>query len=411
MKQVASLFLTVALILYFTSSFSQSRFDSLGTEFSTYWAQGFHVKSKDGAFDLKFGGRLMNDWAFYSQDKAVQDEIGKLYSGTEFRRARLFSSGLFYDNIKYKFQLDFAGGGVSFKDVYMEFTKLPVVGNLRIGHYFEPFGMEQNTSSKYITFLERSLNDVFTPGRNVGAMLHNNLIGERMSWALGAFRETGGEARISGQTDYMNYSARLTGTPLYKEKQHRIIHLGLAYSFRTPNNQTYIARSAPESHLARDYISTGILRNTKSVNQIGYEAALFWGPFSLQGEFNSVSVNQSTDTSQNSYLFNGYYGMASYFITGELRNYNTGNGTIGRTYPNKNFMKDDNGMGALELAVRYSGLDLNSNNLEGGALGNITGGINWYPNPSTKVMANYTYAHLKTIGMTHIYQMRFQVDF
>ncbi len=380
-------------------------------QFKAYWQQGFHVQSENGHYDLKFGGRLMNDWAFYNQEKAVREKVGAAYAGTEFRRARLFSSGHFYNSLNYKLQFDFAGGDVAFKDAYLEFTQLPGVGNLKIGHYFEPFGMEQNTSSKYITFMARGLNDAFTPGRNVGMMLHNDVLNKRMTWAGGVFRQTDGAGMATNMVDYYNITGRVTGTPIYNDTAHQIIHLGLAYSFRRPNNQSYTVSTRPETHMSPYYLNTGVIPHTQNVNQMGYEAALFWGSFSLQGEFNTVSVEQHTDSSTNTYLFNGYYAMASYFITGEYRSYNRGNGTIGRTHPKNNFMNGDGGMGALELTLRYSGLNLNDQPIEAGQLNNITAGLNWYPNPSTKIMFNYQYAQLQEVGLTHIYQMRFQVDF
>ena len=47
------------------------------------------------------------------------------------------------------------------------------------------------TSSKYGSFLERSLPVVFAPGRNTGMQLMNNHFDQRMTWAVGVFREVG----------------------------------------------------------------------------------------------------------------------------------------------------------------------------------------------------------------------------
>jgi len=41
----------------------------------------------------------------------------------------------------------------------------------------------------------------------------------------------------------------------------------------------------------------------------------------------------------------------------------------------------------------------------------ITGGLNWYLNPATKVAFNYVYADVKNIGKANIFQMRFQIAF
>jgi len=47
------------------------------------------------------------------------------------------------------------------------------------------------------------------------------------------------------------------------------------------------------------------------------------------------------------------------------------------------------GIGAWELAVRYSQLNLNSNDIRGGNEKDLTVGLNWYTTPNLKLMTNY----------------------
>ena len=61
---------------------------------------GYKLSSSDGIHSLKFGGRIMTDYAIWDNDSVT-------FSGTEFRRIRFFNSGKVYDNVKYKLQLDF----------------------------------------------------------------------------------------------------------------------------------------------------------------------------------------------------------------------------------------------------------------------------------------------------------------
>ena len=44
------------------------------------------------------------------------------------------------------------------------------------------------TSSRFNTFLERSLLNVFAPDRNTGLQVRDQ-VAERLTWAVGAFRE------------------------------------------------------------------------------------------------------------------------------------------------------------------------------------------------------------------------------
>ena len=82
------------------------------------WSNGFKVESEDKQFKLKFGGRIMYDIVLINQSDKLDAKYGEQKLGTEFRRVRFFSSGSIYRNVKYKFNFDFAGAEVSFKDVF-----------------------------------------------------------------------------------------------------------------------------------------------------------------------------------------------------------------------------------------------------------------------------------------------------
>ena len=63
--------------------------------------------------------------------------------------------------MSFKAQYDFAGGDVDFKDVWIGLDGQDCLGcmfpDITVGHFKEYFSQEELTSSKYITFLERSL--------------------------------------------------------------------------------------------------------------------------------------------------------------------------------------------------------------------------------------------------------------
>ncbi len=84
-----------------------------------------------------------------------------------------------------------------------------------------------------------------------------------------------------------------------------------------------------------------------------------------------------------------------------------------RIKPKHNVGKD--GFGAVELAFRYSRLDTRAG-MTSGLMNNYTAGVNWYLNPSARIMLNYIYSAYDNDGLTqtlnaHIVQTRFQVDF
>lgn len=403
MKRLALIsFLGILLISFGSQSVLAEEKD---TDFKMYWKNGIRFQTADKAFSFKFGGRIMNDWAFMSEDDSLKAAIGQLQDATtEFRRARLYISGAVYEKVIFKAQYDFAGGDADFKDVYLGLKNLPGVGTLKVGHFKEAFGLEELTSSKYITFMERSLPVIFAPSRNTGIGVNNTALNKRLTWAAGLFLDTGGYGDEDDAENSAAATARITGLPWYQGKD-RLLHLGLSYSNRDAKDDAVEYDQSPEAHLAPDFVDTGSIV-ADSENRFGIEVALVYGAFSLQGEYMGANV-ETPDGSDPS--FSGYYASASYFLTGEHRAYKNSSGTFDRVKPKTNFGKG--GTGAWEVALRFSGLDLNDDPIQGGELEDITFGLNWYLNPNVRTMFNYVLADLDTVGDAEIVQLRFQIDF
>ena len=51
----------------------------------------------------------MYDWTWVNEDDMLRANVGDQVNGSETRRARLYVSGLLYDNVDFKLQFDFAG--------------------------------------------------------------------------------------------------------------------------------------------------------------------------------------------------------------------------------------------------------------------------------------------------------------
>ncbi len=193
------------------------------------WKNGFKVENKDKSLKFKFGGRLMLDNAFMSQDKNLDLIYGELQttSATEIRRARLFFTGSIYNNVDFKLDLGFEGGAVALKDVYFGIKNIPVIGNLRVGHVKEPFRFEMLTSSKYITFMERSLMSDYVPTRNNGLLLFNEFRDKRIGVQAGFFRnantKTGNDKAAN---DSFVFTGRVTGLPIRDNDKKRLLHVG-----------------------------------------------------------------------------------------------------------------------------------------------------------------------------------------
>jgi len=385
-------------------------------EWTVKWKDGVRVESADEAFKIRFGGRLQYDWTWASEDNRIREELGELKDGSETRRARLYVSGTLYEATDFKLQFDWAGGDSQLKDGYIGLNNLPVY--VKIGHFKEPFSLEALTSSKYVTFMERTpVVGVFAPLRNAGIALSSTAMDKKLTWAIGGFRITDNQGSVIDDDSYST-AVRVTGTPLYDDGGKRLLHVGGAAGFRKlPGSIRFRAR--PPLHNTDRLVDsqatvtdpvTGEERtiriNGDDAWTWGLESALVQGPISLQGEIIWASVDTTDGTDFDGV---GWYAQVSYFLTSEHRPYKQKSGAFDGVKPNENYGKG--GKGAWEVAARYDWLDLTDAESVAGELRDVSIGINWYLNPAVRLTANYIYTDREDLGEVHFGGGRAQIAF
>lgn len=379
-------------------------------DFRVYWKDAIRFDSRDEKFKLQIGGRIQNDWAFFSQDRELKSGFSNEQDGTKFRRARIRIAGSLYDDYSFMVQYDFAGGDADLKNGWIAANNIPLLGQIKVGQFKEPIGLEVLGNANNTTFMEFALPSVFSPLHRTGVGISNTGFDKRVTWAAGVFRGTDSYGNRSSDGEY-NLTGRMTGLPWYQEDGRKLLHLGLAYSHRTFNDVVRI-RQRPESNLAQNfYLDTGEF-DAHDADLLGLEAAWVHGPLSIQSEYTRASYDTVDYGNEE---LDGYYGQISYFLTGEHRPYKQSNGTFARIRPRHNYrLGPEEGIGAWELALRYSSLDLNGQQLQGGQEDNTTFGINWYLNPALRVSLNYVHSEIDsrgTDGSQDAIQTRFQAQF
>ncbi len=377
--------------------------------FDVYWKKGLQFETSDKNFKLHIGGRVHNDYYWGGYDE------GDFDNGVRFRRARLQLDGQLYTDYKFKWEYDFAEDGTAkWKDVYLAYTGLDLA-KVQIGHFKEPFGLEELTGTNSMTLIENSpVTSAFVPSYQTGLMLFNSLLNRRLTWQAGAFytgdnafgdaeNESSGK-EANGEWDF---AARVTGLPWYDNEGERLLHLGLAYHHREYDDSNARYRARGSWSRGDRLADTGAIA-AESGDTIGAEAALLLGPASLQGEYLYLDLDRSTGGSEE---FQGGYILASYVLTGEHRTYKDGG--LAGVEPARNFSLKKGGAGAWELTARYSWLDLDDRT-KGGEMDDIVMGLNWYLNSSIRMMANYAHGEEDGDGAgdeADVFTLRLQLAF
>ncbi len=360
-------------------------------------ANRFRVETADGQHRFGVRGRLMADYgrgSFDSELESVAREDGPIPKhGTIIRRARLGVLGVMWDNWEWQMEVDFRDDEVRFANAYVAY--LFSQGRLAVGHFKEPFSLESSTSSRRLTFLERAAPvDAQRPDRELGIM-YETLI-PRAYVGVGLF---GGRGVVRERDVDEGYSiaGRASFAPHLTDDS--FVHLGAFYNYR----KNAVDRDAAELTPVRLRTRTGVraldlrligrddLQGVDDLQRWGLEMAFGTGPFSVQGEYLRANIDLdrravvdalgSNATDANSLTLDGYYLQASYFITGEQRNYRAFSGDFGAQQTNTIFGR--NGPGAWEVAARFATQDSSEHSRvgRGQKLDHWTLGLNWYPNP------------------------------
>lgn len=378
-------------------------------------------------------GRIHIDGVTFNQDAANKATVGNAPNGVDIRRARLGVEGEGFEILFYRFDVDF----VTFDqataqrpvivDAYLDVMKLPVLGNVRLGHFREPFSLERLDSTHDLPLMERSaVVNTLSPFRNLGIMTFNNNEAETRTWAVGVFDENTNEfgEHVGDRVGYA-VTGRTTWLPWYDEPSEGryLLHFGASYSFRRIGDEIRRFSQTPEIQVKQgllqrtpNFVDTGLL-SISEYQVAGVESVLTLGSFSLQGEYLFTYAEQ---VGRPNPFFHGGYVEAMYWLTGENRNYNRKLGLHGAVTPHSNFFRvsTDRGIatgpGAWEVSARCSNLDLNSRTVRGGEMTNLALGLNWYYTVRSRVMFNYIHSFLDRNSLdsnADIFATRFQFAF
>jgi phosphate-selective porin OprO/OprP len=389
-----------------------SKVDSLESEVKksnaikvTVDKKGLQVKTADDNFKFKLGGRIHTSYTASSNDNFLKGGVpAEANDGTELRRARLYFAGTFYKDWFTKFQVDFGDNKVRIKDMYLDYTGLSDFGlgkvAARIGNQKQAFSRELQDSSNDLMFQERSLMNVLNEpvvDRAIGFNIRTS--GENYSGQVGIYGEPLSPNKTSMDEGW-GVSSRVTFNPIANNDNgvQKLVHLGIAGNYRKPSDAGHVSGVVPGVRYRHETahntdlfpVDTGVIGMLNNIRMIGIEANGVYGPFSVGGEYTHSWMDRKMGMS--SLGFHGWYGEASWSLTGESRTYKAGQGKFKRLKPNRNFNftnVGDGAWGAWELAVRVAGVDMNDGAFQGGEMKNFTVALNWYANENVRFMFGF----------------------
>jgi len=369
------------------------------------------IASADGRFSAALRVTLQYDTGHYMQSARARmlpaTNGPDLSDGSNFRRAQIGLQGALFGDWSYSFKMDFGSGGSTgtespgrIQEAYVEYDGLaPFL--FRIGAHAAAVGLESNGSSSDQLLLERASPAELARGMASGTRSAVELVyaGERL---FGSLAYTGDKPGALGAFDEQQaIVARVSYSPINTAERHWVISAGGSDIFRPARNGPHSDAERPLrlSSLAElvlddnstKFVDTGEIADATEASNWGVESGASFGPFLAQGGYFGYGVDRR---GAGRHGFDGWYGEASWVLTGEGRGWSEERAAFVGPRP-RNALSDGGGIGAFEVAARYSALDLNDQagtmgdslpvgSLRGGQQRIVTLGLNWYPNTALK---------------------------
>lgn len=395
---------------------------------------------------FKVGGRIHGDvWAFPDSDPGIgffEHPTGPL-AGQDpedrfaFRRIRMEFEGDVLESMFWRMQVDFADPNEPiFKDVYLGFDD--VFGHeLIVGNQKRPIGLDHWNSSRFNIFLERPMIvEAFnSDARRLGVTMYGVAEDESVNWAYGIYslENDQDDGNYTGDHWQLSLNGRVSTSPIYENEGADWLHLGLAGMLGVPDGNATGAvtngnearfRSRPEARSSTSWVDTRGIAGAEAFEILALEAMYNLGPIHFCGEYQFNWVQRNAGFQE--VMLHGAYIQAAYFLTGEHMVLDRGKGALGRVKPNENFFLADNltgedgtGLGAWQVAARYSYADFSDADILGGEGHNGTLALNWHWNAYARLQFNAIYGRVDdhapvggfTSGDYWIVGSRFAVDF
>lgn len=399
------------------------------------------LASSDGRFTANVRANVMFDAGKYFQKDNLAASVTNrdLNDGTNFRRARFGIDGRLFKDIDYSLIYEFGGSGGEdagrIYEAWAQYTGLKP-WKIRVGAFEPNIGLAAAVSTSQMPLLERpapaevARNVAAGDSRSAVQVFGNGLWGDGDSAISTRWFASG--ALTGNAVSSFNSVATAFGAQAADEQSAIIgrfalapfsstdwqAHFGINGQYVSQPNDTGVAnatrypiqlRDRPELRLdGARLVDTGGI-DARHASVIGIEAGVTIRNFMIESEYFKYRIDRRITGALpfGNPDFSGWYIQGAWVLTGEPRPYNPAEARFDAPKMNYNFNPSAGTYGTLELAARFSDLDLNYHDCGAGKATPIVAtaacfdavrggeqkvssvGLNWYLNPDVRLMLDY----------------------
>lgn len=300
------------------------------------------------------------------------DDVTNLADAEDFRRAR-FRLYARLDDWRALADYD-AGISPGWKNLQVQYRGWDRV-RVAAGNQTTPFSLEEISGSDQQVFLERSLASALTPGLLSGAGI--STWGDGWTLAAGLFGNEFSDR--SGRTmDGISLIARSSFAPI--DRSGRTLQFGVSFEQRQiEEGESVRLRTRPETRLSTSRLAdTRSLAGVDDITTTGLELLGLHGGVRLQGELLQMRLR-----GESSGTLGGGYLLLTALLTGEHYQRQRSTGAARPEGSNRAW-------GAIEAGLRFSVIDLEDGAIVGGRQNQMSAGLSWFADRSTRVTVDYS---------------------
>src|SRR6266404_1724560 len=342
------------------------------------------LRSADGEFETQVGGYGQLDFRGYQSGNHPPNSFF-------LRRARIALEGKLERYFDFRIKGDFSDPVTPLRDFYVNIHRVDEF-QLRFGQFRVPISQEEMRTDNNQDFVERSLVNNLVPSRSPGLGASGVLNKGVFEYQVGAWNGKGLLAANSTGTPETALRLRFNSWKHSENFFSRASIFGGAFTQGRSGGGTSV-RGQTESRSISFFTPDTV--NGKYIQANG-EMTWMLGPAALRAEYDQT--NQRRDNlgpggrNLPGVVAKGYTAQFTYVLTGEEKT------EITAVSPRNNLFGDSNGkqgLGAWELKVRYSNLQISDATAKSNRAGTLYLGTNWYMNRFVRYMLDLGFERFK----------------